>query len=152
MLRAAGQAKVARMTKRLLLPAAMLASLAGCAQDPPPFAPVTNVAYAALGDQPFWMVTIGDDRIVLALGAPGGTAGKGGKLTSHAYPRVLPRTDSGATIWQSGEGTEVISIESRKAARPCEAGGRHFEDSVRVTLSGRMLEGCGGRLLAGSRG
>ena len=136
------------MKTPLLFVAAAL--LAGCAADPPPFAPVANVAYAALGDQPFWMVTIGDDRIVLALGAAG--AGKDAKLTSHAYPRVLPRTDNGATIWQSGEGTEVISIESRKADRPCEAGGRHFEDSIRVTLSGRMLEGCGGRLLAGSRG
>lgn len=127
----------------LLLTAALLAG--GCAADPPPFAPVANVVYSAVGADPFWMVTIGDDRIVLTLGP----AGRGKTLVSHDYPRVLPRQDNDTTIWQSGEGTDVISIEARKEI--CEAGGRRFEDQVRVTLSGRMLQGCGGRLLAGGR-
>ncbi|QAY75213.1 hypothetical protein [Sphingosinicella sp. BN140058] len=117
----------------------------GCAADPPPFAPVANVAYSAVGADPFWMVTIGDHRIVLTLGPAEG--GKG--LVSHDYPRVLPRETETTTFWQSGEGTDVISIEARKES--CEAGGRRFEDQVRVTLSGRMLQGCGGRLLAGGR-
>ena len=55
-------------------------------------------------------------------------------------------TVDGFTLWQSGEGTQVIAIASRPG--PCTgSGGRVYEDEVRVRLSGRELIGCGGRLV-----
>ena len=133
---------------KFLIPLALLA-LAGCATPATtPFSPVRDFQYGALGHDPFWMVAIGDDQIVLTLGPPGGRAD--GALSSASYPRVLPREVDGARRWESGEGTQVIAIEARPA--DCTAGGRRYEDRVTVTLSGRMLQGCGGRELAESHG
>ncbi|HEY0447024.1 MAG TPA: hypothetical protein VGD19_11285 [Allosphingosinicella sp.] len=124
--------------------------LAGCAADsaPEPYSPVGSFAYGAISHDPFWMVAIGEDSIVLTLGPEGGRAD--GELTSVAYPRSLPREEGGVRRWQSGEGTQVIAIEARPG--PCTTGGRSYEDRVRVKLSGRMLEGCGGRETGGSDG
>jgi uncharacterized membrane protein len=130
---------------RILLPLAALA-LAGCAaaDRSRPYAPVRNVQYSAIGHDPFWMVAIGDDRIVLTLGPEGGRAD--GALESYAFPRTLPRAEGDVRTWQSGAGTGVIAIEARPG--PCDgAGGMRFEDHVRVRLSGRELTGCGGRQL-----
>ena len=111
---------------KFLIPLALLA-LAGCATPATtPFSPVRDFQYGALGHDPFWMVAIGNDQI------------------------VLPREVDGARRWESGEGTQVIAIEARPA--DCTAGGRRYEDRVTVTLSGRMLQGCGGRELAESHG
>src|SRR3712207_9046580 len=96
------------------LPAIPLLALAACATDGQPYEPVKNVRYAALGQDPFWTVAIGDDAIVLTLGADSG--GRAGELSSFSYPRVLPRTESGITRWDSGEGTAVISVEARPGA------------------------------------
>ena len=112
--------------------------LAACQTASQPYAPVDNVRYSAIGADPFWMVTIGDDRIVLRSGPD---------REGRVYPRTLPVTEGNLTRWQSGEGTRVIGIQARRLAVPCEQGGRRYEDHVRVTLSGRMFEGCGGRLL-----
>ncbi len=51
--------------------------------------------------------------------------------------------------WESGSGTEVITVEARPG--PCTTGGRDFEDKVIVALSGRSFEGCGGRQIQGKR-
>ena len=111
--------------------------LAACASTPRPYAPVENVRYSAVGETPFWMLAIGDDRIVLRVAGADGDA---------VWPRTLPRTQGGVTTWQSGDGTGVITVEARHA--PCtNAAGRRFEDNVVVRLSGRELRGCGGRLL-----
>ena len=126
---------------RKTLPLASLLLLAACATAPRPYAPVDNVRYSAIGADPFWMVTIGDDRIVLRLGQ------EGQQVRDIVYPRTLPVTQGDLTRWQSGDGTQVITIEARHLATPCEQSGRSYEDHVRVMLSGRMLEGCGGRLL-----
>jgi len=99
-------------------------------------------AYTAIGAEPFWMVTIGDDRIVLRLA---GTEGP----RAEAWPRVLPVRDGDVTRWQSGAGTRVITVEARRSPAPCESGRLLYEDEVRVTLSGRMLHGCGGRIARG---
>ncbi|WP_114951772.1 hypothetical protein [Sphingosinicella terrae] len=132
----------------LLAPALILALpvlIAGCRTGTTAYAPVENVRYAAIGQDPFWMVTIGDDRIVLRLG---GEAGEG--VNEAVWPRTLPRTVDGVRTWESGEGTRVIAIESRPG--PCTgARGRRYQDNVRVRLSGRELTGCGGRLLADYR-
>ncbi|HZG08213.1 MAG TPA: hypothetical protein VEZ70_04440 [Allosphingosinicella sp.] len=131
----------------LLLPPLLM--LAACAGREVPYAPTQNVRYAALGEAPFWTVTIGDDSIVLALGADSG-AGEG-RLESFTYPRVLPSTQAGVTRWESGEGTSVISVEARRERCPGSRG-MAYEDRVTVSLSGRRLEGCGGRIVErGSR-
>ena len=119
--------------------------LTACATAPAPYAPVDNVRYAAIGQDPFWMVTIGDDRIVLSL------AGETGEAPTEAvWPRTLPRTIDGVRTWESGEGTQVITVESRPG--PCVGvRGHRYRDHVRVRLSGRELSGCGGRLISDFR-
>ena len=129
------------------LPLTLLA-LAGCASGgDTPYSPVGTFRYGAMGHDPFWMVAIGDDQIVLTLGPPGGRAD--GALTSTSYPRVLPREVDGVRRWESGDGTKVIAIEAHVAE--CSTGGRLYPDTVTVTLSGRMLKGCGGEELAERR-
>jgi len=118
--------------------------LAGCAQHPRPYAPIDNVRYAAIGQEPFWLVTIGDDSIVLAFGPDPGAR----QLNSYRYPRTLPRTVDGVRRWESSSGTAAISVEA--AEGPCEgAGGRRYRDRVRVRMNGRELNGCGGPQLDG---
>ena len=125
----------------------LLPLLAGCASSQAPYNPARDVRYSALGQDPFWMVTIGDDRIVLTFGP--GEGGKG-KLSGHSYRRVLPRTVDGVKSWESADGTAVIMVEARR--EDCIGSrGAVFEDRVRVRLSGRELHGCGGRRLEGRR-
>ena len=126
---------------RTSLPLLCLTLLAACQTSSQPYAPVDNVRYSAIGAEPFWMVTIGDDRIVLRIG------NEGREIREISYPRTLPVSQGNLTRWQSGEGTQVITVEARRMATPCEQSGRRYEDHVRVMLSGRMLEGCGGRLV-----
>ena len=126
---------------RTTLPLLPLLLLAACETSPRPYAPVDNIRYSAMGADPFWMVTIGDDRIVLRLGQDGQQA------RDIVYPRTLPVTQGDLTRWQSGDGTQVITVEARRTPAPCEQGGRSYADHVRVMLSGRALDGCGGRLL-----
>ena len=122
----------------LMLP--LLAMLGACETTPRPYNPVEDVRYSALGQDPFWLLTIGDDRIVLRTG-------EGGEVV---WPRTLPRTWEGVTSWEAGEGTQVISVEARRGA--CrDSRGRVFEDEVRIRLSGRELNGCGGRILDGAQ-
>jgi uncharacterized membrane protein len=130
-----------------ILPLLAVALLAGCATAPRPYSPVEDVSYSAVGHDPFWSLAIGDDAIVLSLPpAPGSR-----EILSTRYPRVLPRTVDGIRRWESGEGTAVISVEARNG--PCTGSrGIRYADTVRVRLSGRELEGCGGRLLSGGRG
>ncbi len=129
------------MSLRAALLLAPLLLVAACS-TPRPYAPVDDVRYTAIGADPFWMVTIGDDRIVLRLA---GTEGP----RDESWPRVLPVHDGDITRWQSGGGTHVITVEARRGSAPCESGRVLYQDQVRVTLSGRMLEGCGGRIVRG---
>jgi uncharacterized membrane protein len=121
---------------RRLLYALPLLLAAGCETSPEPYAPVQSVRYQAIGAEPFWLLTIGDDRIVLRTASEG----------ERAWPRSLPRTDErGMRFWQSGEGDGAILIGVRPG--PCTAaGGRVHEDEVRIRLAGQELIGCGGRL------
>jgi uncharacterized membrane protein len=123
-----------------------LFALAGCATAREvPFSPVHDFQYGAISHDPFWLVSIGDDRIVLTMGPEGGRAD--GELDSYDYPRVLPRTTAGIRRWDSGAGTQVIAVEARPG--PCTTGGRTYADKTTIFLSGRMMEGCGGREVAG---
>ena len=133
------------MRRAALMPFLALPWLAACQTGSTAYAPVENVRYAAIGQDPFWMLTIGDDRIVLRLAeAPGEDANEA------VWPRTLPRTVDGVTTWESGEGVAVIAVESRPG--PCTgARGHRYQDHVRIRLNGRELAGCGGRLIADHR-
>ena len=131
------------------LPLLPLLLLAACATSPRPYAPVDNVRYSAIGAEPFWMVTIGDDRIVITFGPDPGA--RSGPLSGHIYPRTLPRTVDGVTRWTSSDGTASIGVEAMPG--PCEASrGARYRDRVRVRLNGRELTGCGGPHLGPGRG
>ena len=125
---------------RALVP---LLLLAGCAPSQAPYSPARDVRYSALGHEPFWLVTVGRDKIVLTFGP----AREGGsKLRGHTYRGVETSFVEGVKRWESAGGTAVITVEARPG--PCiGAGGARFEDEVRVRLSGRELNGCGGRRL-----
>jgi uncharacterized membrane protein len=110
-------------------------TLAACATGQRPYAPVRDIRYQAAGTEPFWLLAIGDDRIVLR------TANEG----EAAWPRTLPRVGGDTRIWQSGEGDGGIRVETRP--RPCAAPNeRIYEDNVTIRAGGRTLTGCGGRL------
>lgn len=130
------------MKRLLLLPLLLLGSCQSYRSQP--YDPVETVAYSALGHDPFWLLTIGDDRIILTLGDEGGRAD--GALDSYSWPRALPRIADGLRTWEAAGETAAITIEARPG--PCEgSGGRVYEDHVRVRLSGRELAGCGGRTI-----
>ena len=126
----------------------LLPLIAGCTASQAPYNPARDVRYSALGQDPFWMVTIGRDKIVLTSGpAQGGSP----RLAGRTYRGVTARMEGGVKRWESAEGTAVISVEARPG--PCTGSrGARFEDQVRVRLSGRELHGCGGRRLEGGRG
>ena len=122
----------------MLLP---LLLAAGCETHSRPYSPVETVRYQALGQDPFWMVTIGDDSIVLSSGREPEMGD--GRIRGYRYPRTLPRIVDGVRRWESADGTAVISVEA--FPEPCDgAGGRRYRDRVRVRLSGREMHGCGG--------
>jgi uncharacterized membrane protein len=126
-------------------------ALAGCAaaDRSQPYAPVRDVQYSAVGHDPFWLVAIGNNHIVLTIGAEGGRADGG--LESYAFPRTLPRSEGEHRTWESGDGASAIIVQARPG--PCDgSGGLRFADHVRVRLSGRELTGCGGRQLPGRHG
>ena len=127
------------MRRLLLVLPVLLAS--ACQTASRPYAPVDNVRYSAIGQDPFWMVTIGDDAIVLASGPDPGAESR--RMRSYRYPRTLPRTVDGVRRWESANGTAVISVEATPG--PCNgSGGVRYRDRVRVRLSGREMFGCGG--------
>lgn len=133
-------------TPLLLAP---LALLAACQTYGEPYAPVESVRYSAIGHDPFWLLTIGDDRIVFRLGHDRGEEAE--EYDDAVFPRTLPRTVDGVRTWDSGDGTAVITVEARRG--PCTgSGGRQYQDRVRVRLSGRELTGCGGRPIVEDRG
>jgi uncharacterized membrane protein len=133
------------MSRNAWLLLAPLLPAGGCASTPQAYNPVQHPFYSAIGENPFWMVAIGDDRIVLRLSGAEGAAPE-----ELVWPRTLPRIAEGGRIWQSGEGSRVISIESRPETCT-DSRGMRYQDHVRVRLSGRELNGCGGPLFAPPR-
>ena len=101
--------------------------------------PVRSIAYQAVGGQPSWLLTIGDDKIVFWP-----VSGDQQRI----WPRTLPRVVDGVRTWRSGEGAEAILIAARPG--PCSSDDeRIFEDFVTIRMGeeGVELNGCGGRLL-----
>ena len=129
-------AKAWPMKPLLALP---LLLAAACTQAQP-YAPVREPHYTALGADPFWLLTIGEERIVLSSGR------ERRGLRGRTYRRTGASLDKDVRRWEGGEGVAVIGVEARRG--PCRgAGGATYEDFVRVRLSGRELNGCGGRLV-----
>ena len=127
------------MRKLALLPPLLLA--AGCATPPRPYAPARDVAYQAIGAEPFWVLTIGDDRIVLRSSSLEG---------ERSWPRTLPRTVAGVRTWRSEHEGSAVTVESRPG--PCETEGAEvYEHNVRVIVGDQALSGCGGRMLRRNR-
>ena len=131
------------MTRLLLAVPLLLAAACTTA----PYAPVRDVAYQAMGQQPFWQLVIGDDAIVFRPVAGGG---------ERRWPRVLPRTIDGVRTWRSGSGAEGVTVTARPG--PCASEGRQNREmryehvvTVRLGEGGPELTGCGGRLLDGDR-
>lgn len=121
---------------RPLFPLLLLPLVPACTASPRPYAPVENVRYSALGAEPFWLLNIGDDRIVL-------------RRPDHAdahWPRTLPRTEEGVRIWRSGEDGAAIMVEARPGPCRSESGQVHA-DHVVVRVAGAELTGCGGPLI-----
>jgi uncharacterized membrane protein len=116
--------------------------LAGCAAQPRPYAPVRGIiAYQALGNRQFWVLTIGDDRILLHDGA----------RPDRIWPRTLPRIEEDQRIWQLGEGADAVRIVARSG--PCTAvNGDIYADFVSVHFGHADLDGCGGRRIGQERG
>ena len=101
--------------------------------------PVRSIAYQAVGGQPFWLLTIGDDKIVFWP-----VSGDQQRI----WPRTLPRVVDGVRTWQSGEGADAILVVARPG--PCSSDDeRFFQDFVTVRMGeeGIELNGCGGRLI-----
>jgi uncharacterized membrane protein len=128
------------MSRFLLAALPLLA--AGCATSSTPYAPVSDVAYQAMGvGGSSWIVVIGDDRILFRVVGHG---------PERSWPRVLPRTVDGVRIWQSGTAEDGITITARPG--PCASADRQqrelsFEHNVTVRLGEGEYRGCGGRLL-----
>ena len=135
------------MTRLLCLLPLLL--LGACETYSDPYAPVRNVRYSAIGHDPFWMVTIGDDRIVLRLGHDGGEEAE--EYDDIVFPRTLPVRDGNVQWWRSNNGTQSIVVEARETPTPCENERRAFQHFVRVTLGDRIFNGCGGRLVRARR-
>jgi uncharacterized membrane protein len=124
----------ARPVKPLLIP---LLFVPACAAGQ---ASADSADYVAVGTGPSWIVTVRDDSIALDFG--------GG---AHVYPQALRETDDGVRRWWSEAETAVISVEARPG--PCTGPGEaRYEDAVLVSLNGRQLHGCGGRLLGDEAG
>lgn len=94
--------------------------------------------YRALGTEPFWSVTIGNGRMVYDDAEQ--------RRVSVATPRpIIPRLSG--RIYRTGR--LIVMIRPG----PCSDGmsDRTYQDSVRVRVDGRQLDGCGGSFTERSR-
>lgn len=101
------------------------------------------VEYGATSHDPFWMVSVGKEAILLTSTPPGGRAD--GEIYDRLYPRRVYEEANGVRRWSGGQGVAVIAVEARPG--PCTTGGRVYADRANIYLSGRMMTGCGGREL-----
>jgi uncharacterized membrane protein len=119
----------------------LLLPLGACASASTPYSPTREVQFSAIGQDPFWLLSVGRNRIVLAFGpAEAGSS----SLRDQDYRGVRTSFADGIKRWDAGEGTAVISVEARPGECTGPRGAR-FGERVRVRLSGRELNGCGGR-------
>ncbi len=108
----------------------IIAALASCASIPP--APQADTSYRAIGTEPFWSVTIADGQMV--YDSPDGPR--------LAVPAPAPRTSF------NGHRYETPRLTMDVTHGQCSDGmsDRTYADTVRVTVDGRELRGCGGAI------
>jgi len=134
-----------------LLPALILVAASGCTDQSTtvPLSAVQEVEpgfiqYMAMGAQPVWQVVVDREKITLTFDREG--RGGPGSTANYFYPLVTPRREGGTRIWETRNGTELLSIQARP--EPCrDDQGAMLEDSVRVIVGARELTGCGGAIL-----
>lgn len=120
--------------------------LAACAVPKAEYRHDTALRYEAFGDPPLWRLSVGDDRLALTIHDP--ALGP----TSTSFADVTARTEGETTRWTAGgESLGRVDVEARRETCVA-ADGTRYEDRVTVSLSGRQLEGCGGKRLMGRRG
>lgn len=118
----------------LLIAAAGSLALAGCATLPPAQpAASAGEAYFALGTEPFWSLEITPARLAY----------------NNADGANVAVPNPGARAGFNGERyvTDRITVDITR--RPCSDGmsDRRYADTVRVTVDGQDLSGCGGDIL-----
>jgi heat shock protein HslJ len=111
--------------RALLILAALAAPAAGHAQGGP--------SYRALGTEPFWSVTIGGGRMVYD--------DPEGKRVTVRTPAARPSFNGRRYV------TRRLSIDITRQQCSDGMSDRIYADTVRVTVDGRALEGCGGAIL-----
>ncbi|WP_157123815.1 META domain-containing protein [Allosphingosinicella indica] len=119
---------------RIVLPA--LFALTACAPmdaPPAPPPPAQGAAYRALGTEPFWSVTIADGTMTYeAAGEP-----------AVRIPAPEPRTSFNGHRYV----TPRLTVDITHAECSDGMSDRRYPDTVKVTMDGRNLNGCGGDAL-----
>lgn len=111
--------------KRLLI-AAVLAAL--------PVPASAQAPYRALGTEPFWSVTIGGGRMVYE-------DPEGGRVVVRT-PAARPSFNGRRYV------TRRLTVDITRQACSDGMSDRDYADTVRVTVDGRELSGCGGAIFA----
>ena len=128
-----------KITTLPIIVATAAAALAGCAR--PAVEREVDLGYIARGSNPSWFLQIGESAIWLTFGV---RRRHDPPLPKMTYPPAAMVVEGGVRRWQSGSGVAVISVEAWPGGCQNEAAGSPITDRVRVRLSGRELEGCGG--------
>lgn len=107
--------------------------LAGCATVPPSDGGGTE-PFRALGTEPFWSVTVADDRVTFE--------------SPEGPPVIMPLISS----VPRGEGRRYATSRMTMDVVPGECSDgmsdRRYAERVTVVMDGRRLEGCGGDIIA----
>lgn len=113
------------MKKVLALP--LVLAVAGCMTAPPP----PPAPYRALGTEPFWNVLIDQHHVTFI---------EPDQAQPLRDPRPRPIVSSAGETYRTPRMTVVITRGT------CSDGmsDRVYPDTVRVTVEGRQLSGCGG--------
>ncbi|MEO5773138.1 MAG: hypothetical protein ABIQ32_03335 [Sphingomicrobium sp.] len=117
-----------------LLPILLVLGLPACLPAPPP-PPITpnppGGTYRAVGTEPFWSLTVDDQRMVFT--------------DPNTNAVVTERTPS-AIIGIAGEIYQTPRINLNIVHARCSDGmsDRVYPDKVQVTVDGRQFNGCGG--------
>lgn len=118
----------------------MMFALGACESRPPiVHVEQTHPIYGALGHDPGWILMIGDNSVGMRV------MRQDGGYDDLRFARTLPRLVGDVRAWQMTDAGHTLTVEARPER--CQGNRIAFEDTVRITLDGRVLDGCGGRAL-----
>jgi heat shock protein HslJ len=112
---------------------AIVAFAAGCTTLPQPDGPLPSEPYRALGNEPFWSVTIADGR--MRYETPEG---------GFSVPAPTPRNTFNGHRYE----TARLTLSTRHGVCSDGMSDRRYADTVTVVADGMTLNGCGGAVLA----